>query len=241
MEQRLCEESNNIMSLPDTQETPHSDERETGRLEAFSDGVFAIAITLLVLNIQIPRDVGMDGLLAAIMKQGSSFLAYVVSFLTILVMWVNHHGMFTLIRRVDRAFLVINGLLLLFVCFVDYPTSLVAAFITGGNGRVAAIFLNLVYFVIAICYNVLWAYAARGQRLLDEHVDVQLIKQINAQYRFGPLLYIAAALLAFIAVPLSLGMNAAMAIYFGFTSRTERRAPHRQAATSLGQPEHPEF
>ena len=89
-------------------------EKETGRVEAFSDGVFAIAITLLILELKIPK--GASGKLPGLLvRQWPTFLAYLTSFATILVMWVNHHKLFTHIRRTTGAFLFLNGLLLLFV------------------------------------------------------------------------------------------------------------------------------
>jgi uncharacterized membrane protein len=107
-------------------ETPQ--EKETGRIEAFSDGVFAIAITLLVLEIKVPshETAESSGLTSALFALYPSYLAFLASFATILVMWVNHHRIFNLIRRSDRAFLYWNGLLLLLISFVPFPTALLA-------------------------------------------------------------------------------------------------------------------
>ncbi|MGH6626885.1 MAG: TMEM175 family protein [Burkholderiaceae bacterium] len=100
----------------------------TGRIEAFSDGVFAIAITLLVLNIKVPSHtaVGQQGLAHLLAALWPSYLAFITSFITIRVIWVKHHWMFTLIQRSDHAFLYWNGLLLLFVTFLPFPTALLA-------------------------------------------------------------------------------------------------------------------
>jgi uncharacterized membrane protein len=102
-------------------------ERDTTRLEAFSDGVFAIAITLLVLNIRIPET---PNLAQALRGQWPSYLAYLLSFLTILNLWVNHHNIFHYISRTDHWFLFINGLLLLGVCVLPFPTALLAQYFT---------------------------------------------------------------------------------------------------------------
>ena len=112
-------------------------EKETGRIEAFSDGVFAIAITLLILEIKVPNahDLGAGGLGAALLRLWPSYLAFVTSFATILVMWVNHHKLFRHIRRSDDAFLFLNGLLLLFVTSVPFPTSLVAEYLQRPEAR----------------------------------------------------------------------------------------------------------
>src|SRR5262245_38427492 len=95
---------------------------ETARIEAFSDGVFAIAITLLVLDLKVPKEAGHDlSLASALAAQWPAYLAFVTSFLTILVMWINHHRMFTLIGRSDDRLLVYNGLLLMGVTLVLFP------------------------------------------------------------------------------------------------------------------------
>jgi uncharacterized membrane protein len=114
--------------------------KETGRVEAFSDGVFAIAITLLVLDLKVPKaaEVGPEGLLPALFRQWPMFLAYLASFATILVMWVNHHKLFNFIHRTSDAFLFLNGLLLLFVTFVPFPTALVSEHLRDSQARTAA-------------------------------------------------------------------------------------------------------
>ena len=100
---------------------------ETARIEAFSDGVFAIAITLLVLDLKVPRDLP-DGqtLTGALLAQWPAYLAFASSFMTILIMWVNHHRIFTLVGRSDSRLLFFNGLLLMGVTVVPFPTALVA-------------------------------------------------------------------------------------------------------------------
>ncbi|MGZ6390110.1 MAG: TMEM175 family protein [Ktedonobacterales bacterium] len=208
------------------------EEKETGRLEAFSDGVFAIAITLLILTIRVPSPSDLstdDGLLHVVLKRWPSFLAYVLSFVTILIMWVNHHALFTMIRRIDHTFLMINGLLLMMVTFVNYPTALVAEslredlpsglFLLQGtaNQRAAALIYSGAFVVTAILFNVLWGYAARNGRLLARNYDRELADLITRQYRFGPLFYLVAFLFAFVSAPASIAVNALLAVYFSFT------------------------
>lgn len=212
---------------------PHTaegvEEKETGRLEAFSDGVFAIAITLLILTIPVPSDVKPDKLPTAIGDHWPAFLAYVLSFVTILIMWVNHHALFTMIRRSDHAFLMINGLLLMLVTFVNYPTALIAATLKEGlpggpsmlqgtfNQRTAAAMYSGAFVVTAILFNVLWRYARRDGRLLARDHDRALVESITRQYRFGPLFYAVALLFAFVSAPASILVNALLAVYFSFT------------------------
>jgi uncharacterized membrane protein len=198
--------------------TPGAD-KETGRLEAFSDGVFAIAITLLILNIRVPEP-PYESLFAAILDQWPAFLAYGVAFLTILIMWVNHHALFKHIRRIDRAFLVLNGLLLMVVTFVNYPTAVLTRYLTEEQGpRVAAAFLSGTFLAVAILFNVLWRYAAHKGRLLGPHPNQVAVRAITRQYVFGPLLYTAALALAFFWAPASLILNGLLALYFAFAGR----------------------
>src|SRR5437867_12674888 len=113
---------------------------ETGRVEAFSDGVFAIAITLLILAVGIdPRfhgDLGKE-----LIDLWPSYIAYAVSFLTIGIMWVNHHTIFRHIERVDRRFLLLNLMLLMLIAFVPFPTRIAAEFARSDENRRAAALL----------------------------------------------------------------------------------------------------
>src|SRR5579872_5987966 len=100
--------------------------KATGRIEAFSDGVFAVAVTLLILTIQVPPANQTD-IAGYVVHQWPFFLAYVVSFMSILVMWANHHGIFNLLVATDRVLVILNGVLLMLITFVNYPTAVIAA------------------------------------------------------------------------------------------------------------------
>ncbi len=203
-----------------TSPTEDTLEKETGRLEAFSDGVFAIAITLLVLDIKVPKLSelsGSGGLLATLLKQWPMFLAYLTSFATILVMWVNHHKLFNHIRRTNDTFLFLNGLLLLFVTFVPFPTALVSAYLRHPEARTAAAVYAGTYEAIAIAFNLLWNYASAGRRLLDPRANLDKVRAITRQYRVGPISYLVAFVLAFVSVPASLGLCLLLALFFAFT------------------------
>lgn len=210
--------------------SPAQERKETGRLEALSDGVFAIAMTLLVLGIPIPsrHDFFQSQATSlfdfAVLKDSVwlSYIAYVVSFLTILVMWVNHHSMFQFLGRIDRAFVMTNGLLLMLVVFVNYPTALVANFIDTSGGTFAAAFYSGTLVLLSIVFQALWLRMSVGNRLLADNVDPVEVRETTIQYRFGAPLYLAAFALAFISPPVSVGLNAALAIYFAFTGRITR-------------------
>jgi uncharacterized membrane protein len=194
--------------------------RETSRIEAFSDGVFAIAITLLVLDLKIPHDMaeGRD-LAAALWRQWPAYLAFVTSFATIGIMWINHHRLFTLIRRTDDGLLILNGLLLLGVTFVPFPTGIVAEYTPRAAQHVAAAVYNGTFVMIALFYNRLWWYAAHRKGLLSSAADPAVIDAITRGYAFGPLLYVLAFGLAFVSVAASLAMNLALAIFFALPSQ----------------------
>ena len=121
-----------------------------GRLEAFGDGVFAIAITLLVLEIAVPVLRG-GSLLHGLARQWPSFLAYLISFFTIGVVWIAHYGITRSLRGVDEIFLRLNLLFLFFVAFLPYPTKLVAEFLTEPEQeRVAVTVYSLTLLVISV-------------------------------------------------------------------------------------------
>lgn len=197
-----------------------TEEKETGRIEAFSDGVFAIAITLLVLEIKVPshETVETAGLTKALLSLWPSYLAFFSSFLTILVMWVNHHRIFSLIRRSDHAFLYWNGLLLMFITFVPFPTAVLAEYLLHPEAKAAAIIYALTFLGIAIVFNRMWKHASSGGRLLSQTANMEEVRGITKQYRFGPPMYIAVLILSFVSVWLSLGLSIFLAMFFAFRS-----------------------
>jgi uncharacterized membrane protein len=188
---------------------------ETGRVEAFSDGVFAIAITLLVLDMKVPRELPVDvTLAAALAREWPSYLAFVTSFATILIMWINHHRIFTLIGRVDDRLLFYNGLLLLGVTVVPFPTALVAAYLGRSGQYVAAAVYNGTFIVIAVLFNLLWLSASARGRLLHANASARTVEAITRSYRWGPVIYTFAFALAFVNVAASLALNLALAVHF---------------------------
>ena len=114
---------------------------ETARIEAFSDGVFAIAITLLILEIKIPTQ-EQGRLATSLLRQWPSYLGFLMSFAFIGIMWINHHRMFTLIKRSTDALLILNLLLLLGVTVVPFPTAVLTAHLGGPDQRFAVVFYN---------------------------------------------------------------------------------------------------
>ena len=201
--------------MPASEET-----NDTGRIEAFSDGVFAIAITLLVLEFRPPTaELNDRELLGYLRDQWPVFFAFLTSFATIGITWLNHHRLFTMIQRTDHNLLVLNLLLLLLISFVPYPTALLADYITDPTQHVAAVLYSLTFTLIAICFNILWRYASKDGRLLGVHVDQQEVAAVTRQYRYGPLLYVLILILAFIYVPASITLILLLALFFAIPQR----------------------
>ena len=146
------------------------DHFETARLEAFSDGVFAIAITLLVLELSVPED-QFDDLLAGILDQWPSYLAYLTSFLTIGGVWLVHHGIVRRMRYADHWFVRVNLILLLAVSFLPFPTKLVAEAIASTSAeRVAVLFYGATLFVISAIIAAMGRYVAAREALRGDGV-----------------------------------------------------------------------
>jgi uncharacterized membrane protein len=189
---------------------------ETARIEAFSDGVFAIAITLLILDIKIPSPSG-GPLTHQLLAEWTFYFSFVVSFAFIGIMWINHHRLFTHIKRSNDVLLILNLLLLLGVTSVPFPTAVLAANLGQPGQRTAAVLFNATYLFIAIVFNSLWRYAtSRNHHLLAADADFAAADRITRQYLFGPLLYLICLGLAWVSVPVSLALNAALACFFAF-------------------------
>ncbi|MGR9087893.1 MAG: TMEM175 family protein [Gammaproteobacteria bacterium] len=202
------------------------EEKETGRVEGFSDHVFAIAMTLLVIEIKIPNPdlVAATGLAQSLVELWPSYLAFLTSFATVLVIWVHHHWIFGLIGKIDHPFLYCNGLLLLFVAFVPFPTALIAEYSTHPEARVAANVYTGTFLAISLAFDVLWRYASI--RLLKKNAtsaENDEAAQITKQYRFGPTLYLAAFGLSFVYEGLSLALCLLLALFFALWSWPIRR------------------
>jgi uncharacterized membrane protein len=149
----------------------------SGRAESFSDGVFAVAITLLIFNL---LSIGSGVLSYRVLGSAwPQYAAYVVSFLTIGIMWMNHHTLFGHVRLIDRPLLVLNLLLLMGVVAIPFPTALVAEHLTGRNhagGSAAAVVYGITMIVISIFYNAIWEYLVRHAEALGSRSTRQLLR-----------------------------------------------------------------
>jgi uncharacterized membrane protein len=182
----------------------------TGRLEAFSDGIFAIAATLLILSVHVSG----SPLGPAILHAWPSYAGYAVSFLTIGVMWVNHHVVMHQIARVDRTLLMINTVFLMLVAFVPFPAQPLAEHLRGTDAQAAALTYGATMTLIAVLYNLLWLYASRGRRLLEDNADPLTVRGITRSYLVGPWVYLVATLIAFASPIASAALYAVIAVFY---------------------------
>ncbi len=189
----------------------------TGRIEAFSDGVLAIAITLLILEIKVPHlKEGAEGsLVDELLKLWPSYGGYFTSFLVIGIIWINHHQMYKLIERTNHAFLTLNVLFLMVVSFLPFPTALLAEYVREGREQqVAAVVYAGSMLAMAGVYNILWRYAIGKAGLISPKTSPKLVKGISQKYNMGLLLYVIAFGLAFVSYQASLGLIVLLTIYF---------------------------
>ena len=197
----------------------------TARVEAFSDAVLAIAITLLVLEIRVPV-VGKDESLAhALLHLWPKYATFAVSFLTIGVMWINHHSLFERIRFVDRRLLFVNLFLLMTISFVPFPTAVLGDYVQDADaGHAAAALYGINMLFVGLGFLGLWLRLLsrpelRVANFTDDDVRLGLRRTI-----VGPLTYVAAIIVSFISAPAALAMYAAIVVYFsvGQISRTRQ-------------------
>jgi TMEM175 potassium channel family protein len=188
---------------------------ETGRVEAFSDGVFAVAITLLILAVIEHTPHGHLG--DELVDLWPAYLAYAVSFLTIGIMWVNHHMLFSLFARVDRPLMLINIFLLMLIAFLPFPTRVVAEFARSDDDRrAAALLYGTTMTITAIFFFLLWHYGSR--RVLRADADPRVVSGITRSYIPGMPLYATATLIAFANSTISLIIFGALAVFYALSS-----------------------
>jgi uncharacterized membrane protein len=187
-----------------------------GRVEAFSDGVFAIAITLLILEIHVPEETG-HGLTEALAHQWPSYFAYVVSFLVIGVMWVNHHALFGHLAKVDRTLVFLNLLLLMVVAALPWPTALLAEHLRNtDDARIAGVIYSGLMMVHALIYIAIWWYVTGSGHLLRPTVAIEAARTTRTRFNLGAVVYPATIGLALISPWAMLVVHGLLAVYYAF-------------------------
>jgi uncharacterized membrane protein len=187
----------------------------TTRLETFADGVFAIAATLLILNVDAQVGEGSSAIGNRLLAIWPSYIAYATSFVTIGIIWSNHHTVMGQLGRVDRTFLMQNVLLLMCVAFLPFPTRLVAEHLRDRHDlQPAALAYGATMTLMAVCYLVLWLYASHGGRLLHDHYDARTVSGITRSYLPGAPFYLTSALIALASPTASVALYAAIALFY---------------------------
>ncbi|CAB4932329.1 unannotated protein [freshwater metagenome] len=198
---------------------------DTSRLEALSDGVIAVAITLLVLDLKVPH-VEDESLWNALVTQWPSYFAYITSFLVIGILWVNHHSIFRQIRATTRGLMLINLVLLMLIVAIPFATSLVADYVTkpGVNATVAMATYSAVALAIALAIASLWGYALRHPALLEPEVDVEAARKAFPRFSIGSLVYLVLLVVSFVSPILALTGTFLVALYYSFEHLPKARA-----------------
>lgn len=178
-----------------------SNEKDTTRVEAFSDGVFAIALTLLILEIKVPKmEPAMTNslLFSSLKNLWPSYFAFLLSFTAVLIMWINHHAFFKYLKTINTKFLYANGFLLLMVTFIPFPTAVLAEYLNSSAANAACAFFCGSMILVSIAYNVLWHATAYKRALVKDEISDALILKIRNAYWLGFLVYLIAFIITFI-------------------------------------------
>ncbi|KAA6438515.1 DUF1211 domain-containing protein [Dyadobacter flavalbus] len=196
-------------------------EKETARIEAFSDGVFAIAITLLVLDLHVPKpeDIKNTSMLISRLQQAwPSYMAFTISFSSIFIMWVNHHKIFKQIYKRNSTVMFANGLILFLVTSVSYPTALLSRFYnTSSAGLVVALYTGI-FVLINLSYNLLWYAASRDKELLRPGMTDAAILRISRNYLYGLPTYLAAFAISFVYPAAAIAICVSLWIFWALSS-----------------------
>jgi uncharacterized membrane protein len=183
----------------------------TDRLETFSDGVFAIAATLLVLELGVSSR---DDLGHALLHIWPQYLAYITSFATIGIIWMNHHHTVSLLARTDRTMLFVNNLLLLTIAFLPFPTKLVGDYLRNDGEQAAALAYAATLVVMAILHQIWWQYARRNRRLIADETPDSALRAVDHAYAPGVPMYGAVFVVAFFSPLAAVLLTFAIAAFY---------------------------
>lgn len=199
-----------------------SPSKELSRLETLSDGIVAIAITLLVLELKVPqsettaKDAG--SLASSLVRQWPSYVALVTSFATIFVTWMNHHIILRQMKSADSYFAFSNALLLLFVALTPFPTAVVAEHLNRDAAPIACLVYSGFLLGLSVSFNLVWHSATRNRSLLKPGVGETEIRRHAARLRLGFIAYFLATLVAFVAPYISFAICSTLWIFWGVTA-----------------------
>jgi len=189
------------------------------RVEALTDGIFAVAMTLLILDIKVPLVARPADLARELLALWPRIVSYAISFLMLGIYWVGHHNQFHLIRRTDRALLWINILFMMTICFVPFSTALLSAYATQPVA-VAVYGLNLV--AIGLILYGHWSYATSRHRLADSDLDPRIIRFASRRILIGPVVFALASLVGFVSTRTSLVILLLAPLVYLFPGKVDR-------------------
>src|SRR5436190_13437430 len=191
-------------------------EKETLRIETFSDGVFCIAITLLSIEIgvEVQGDITNTGLQHALLDKWPICLAYVISFVNVLLAWIGHHGLFKMLRKSDNSIMITNGLLLMLVALVPFPTKTLGLFLQTGALKTAVIFYTAYFVLISLAFRLLWHAATRKRDLLVHGVTDSQINLTTKNENIGLICNTIILAMAFVNPWIALVLSFAMWVYW---------------------------
>ena len=193
------------------------------RLEAFSDGVFAIVVTLLIIEIKVPEVKGPDissQLSQALIHMFPKFLSYAMSFAYIAIYWVNHHLLFHVIKKVDRGLFWFNSFFLMVLAFIPFPTALIGEY---PQEHVAVILYGVIMFLTALSFVLIKWYAINYAKLGDPKMETDIFKDSLFKITAGPLCYLLAIIFAFINPWISIGIYLIIPVIYFIPTEVERR------------------
>jgi uncharacterized membrane protein len=193
---------------------------EPAKIESFSDGVFSVSMTLLIFHVQLPefsKEKTNSELLFDLSRLWPYYISLFISFFTILIMWINHHGIFKIINKIDGHFMFANGLLLFLVTIVPFPTLIVSQFLLTPSAKGSCAIYAGVFLLINICYNWVWFAASHKRKLLISSVTDEHIRKVKINYMIGFPMYLAALIIAFINPYVSLGICMLLWVFWIFT------------------------
>jgi uncharacterized membrane protein len=193
----------------------------TDRVETLADGVFAIAMTLLVFAITVPELApnALDRLPAKLLDLWPKLLAYAISFIVLGIFWIGHHNQFFYIRRANRSFLWLNIIFLMFVAFIPFSAALLGRY---PSQRIAVIVYGANLIVVGLALYLIWWYATSRRRLVDPDLDAVRIGIATRRILMGPVAYLLAIVLAVVSIPLAIAIYALVPLLYVLPARIDR-------------------
>ena len=190
--------------------------KDTSRIEAFSDGIFCVAITLLAIEIGVEAkhiDTN-EGLFNSLWNLWPKYLAYFISFTNVLLAWIGHHSLFKNLRNTDNFVMIVNGLLLMLIALVPFPAKTLGEYLQTGALKSATVFYTGYFVLISLAFRLLWYAASRKRELLKTEISEEVIKRVSRNENIGLSFNVLITMIAFVYPPAALILSFIMWIYW---------------------------